>query len=85
MPRYDYTCPSNGRTIEVSHSMAHRVKTWGELCDLAGEPTGETPDNATVVRELSTGTLIESSGTKPAGVPLPTHGCACGKPHGCGA
>lgn len=84
MPRYDYTCQFNGRTLEVSHPMSHRVSTWGELCELAGESLGETPAHAGVIKELSTGTLIET-GTTADDVSLPTQGCACGKPHGCGA
>ena len=84
MPRYDYTCPDNGRTLEVTHSMTRSVSTWGELCELAGEPTGDTPTGASVVKELSTGTRIET-GAPQREIPLPTHGCACGRPHGCGA
>ena len=35
MPRYDYFCEHNGRTIEVTYSMTMQVDSWGELCDFA--------------------------------------------------
>ena len=36
MPTYDYRCNENGRTVEVRHAMTVRVRSWGELCALAG-------------------------------------------------
>ena len=30
MPRYDYRCDANGRTLELSHGMNERVLTWGD-------------------------------------------------------
>lgn len=33
MPRYDYYCEDNGRTIEVSHSIREKLTTWGEVCE----------------------------------------------------
>lgn len=48
MPRYDYHCESNGRTLEVRHGIAERVLTWGELCARAGVPRGETAAEAPV-------------------------------------
>ena len=42
MPTYDYHCPANGRVVEVSHKIAEKVATWGELCRKAGiDPHGE--------------------------------------------
>ena len=35
MPAYDYHCETNGRTVEVSHTMTTLLQTWGELCDTA--------------------------------------------------
>ena len=32
MPTYDYHCTANGRAVEVSHKLADRVRTWGDLC-----------------------------------------------------
>lgn len=46
MPIYEYLCEAGGRVVEVSHKIAEKVQTWGELCgraDLAGcgaEPCG---------------------------------------------
>ena len=48
MPRYDYRCDTNDRTVEVVHSIASRVVTWGELCELAGIDTGDTPSECPV-------------------------------------
>jgi len=81
MPRYDYTCAHNGRTIEVSHSMSERVECWGELCDKAGIELGDSPADAPVFKELSTGTLAERSARK-NDFSLPPS-CACGHTHGC--
>jgi hypothetical protein len=54
MPTYDYRCDANDRTVEVRHSMAHRVQTWGELCEIAGIDPGVT-DAFEPVRKLATG------------------------------
>ncbi|MFT7685787.1 MAG: hypothetical protein ACI9FB_001132 [Candidatus Azotimanducaceae bacterium] len=35
MPRYDYYCTENERTIEVMHSMSIKLVNWGEVCALA--------------------------------------------------
>lgn len=43
MPTYDYHCPANGRTVEVKHAMSEKVRTWGELCALAGLSIEATP------------------------------------------
>jgi len=82
MPRYDYTCEENGRTVEVMHPMDTLVSTWGELCELAAVEPGETPGVTPVKKEMSTGTIIESA-AKSSGVSLP-QSCGCGKRHGCG-
>ena len=31
MPAYDYHCETNGRTVEVSHTMTTLLQTWGGL------------------------------------------------------
>lgn len=54
MPRYDYFCESNGRTIEVTHSMTRRIKDWGELCDLAEIDPEHTPKDVAVHRIITT-------------------------------
>ncbi len=47
---YEYFCAANGRTAEVAHRLKVRLKTWGEVCRLAGIEPGSTPLNAPVVR-----------------------------------
>jgi hypothetical protein len=63
MPTYDYHCPANGRTVEVSHKLADRVRTWGDLCRRAGLPLAGTPAGATVERLITGGSLIGSLGS----------------------
>ncbi len=82
MPRYDYTCQTNGRTLEASHRMGEQISTWGELCEAAVVEPGGTPLDAPVVKLISTGTRIESASDS-RGISLPTS-CGCGKMHGCG-
>lgn len=52
MPRYDYHCPANGRTVEVRHGVDERVLTWGELCERLGLSPGETPPGSPVEKVL---------------------------------
>lgn len=53
MPFYTYHCPANGRTVEVLHSIGHRLKTWGEVCRAADMALGSTPADAGVDKLLS--------------------------------
>ena len=53
MPTYEYLCEANGRTVEVSHKMAEKLQTWGELCQRAGIQPGKTPARAPVSRLIS--------------------------------
>ena len=50
MPRYDYFCKANGKTVEVVHSMSEDLKTWGEVCERAGLAPGKTPGKTAVIR-----------------------------------
>jgi len=52
MPTYVYLCDANGASVEVVHRMAEDVKTWGELCELAGRDQEDTPADAPVRREV---------------------------------
>jgi hypothetical protein len=52
MPVYEYLCPENGQTVEITHSITESLKTWGELCKAAGLDTGKTPKNSPVERLL---------------------------------
>ena len=42
MPRYDYYCDDNDRTVEVVHPIATRLQHWGELCEAANIEPGKT-------------------------------------------
>lgn len=81
MPTYDYRCDSNQRELEVRHSISAEVKTWGELCKLAGLEPGETPLDSPV-RRLATGGNIVGVGSGKNEVLPPAGGCcgggACG-------
>jgi hypothetical protein len=87
MPTYDYHCPANGRTVEVSHKLADRVRTWGDLCKRAGRPLAGTPGKAKVERLITGGSFLGSLGTEkerpcasgPCGAPVCGGGtCAYG-------
>ena len=42
MPNYDYFCKKNGKTVEVSHDVNTKLKTWGEVCFVAQISLGDT-------------------------------------------
>lgn len=48
MPLYDYYCPANEQTVQVTHKMSQDVNTWGDVCALAGQPLGDTPADSPV-------------------------------------
>ena len=74
MPTYEYYCPANHQTLEVIHSMSRKVSTWGELCELAETPAGQTHLDEPVEKLLSTGMLV--TGNKQPDID-------CGAPGGC--
>lgn len=51
MPNYDYFCESNGKTIEVTHSINERISSWGELCFASQYSLGKT-DPLSPVKKL---------------------------------
>jgi len=53
MPFYDYYCPANKKTIEVRHEIGKKLKTWQELCQLAGIGPGKTPLKSPVERLIA--------------------------------
>jgi hypothetical protein len=53
MPSYDYYCPANDLTIEVSHRMNETVSTWGELCEKSGQEPGSTPLESPVEKKIT--------------------------------
>lgn len=78
MPTYDYRCEKNDTVIEVRHGMSLTVKTWGELCDLAGIDPGVTEKVTPVVRLATGGNVVKSSTLKnnmPSGC---NQGMCCG-------
>jgi hypothetical protein len=48
MPTYDYHCAANDRTVQVMHRISQDIKTWGDVCALAGLELGDTPADAPV-------------------------------------
>ena len=54
MSFYDYYCPANKRTVEVRHEIGKKLKTWGELCQLADMDPGKTSLDSPVKRMIST-------------------------------
>jgi hypothetical protein len=76
MPYYEYHCASNGRTLEVRHSMSERLSTWGEVAERAGMDAGDTPVDAPVERLLSTPVPLTGSGQE-QGFQGCGSGCAC--------
>ena len=84
MPTYDYLCPANGRTVEVSHKMAERLGTWGELCKRAGIDSGRTDRRAPVRKLISGGAVLTGgnviTGTLGAKYERPCDTGPCGTP-----
>lgn len=58
MPTYEYYCPSNGQVQEVFHGMSQKLVTWGELCQLADIPLGDTPADEPIQRNILGGQLM---------------------------
>ena len=52
MPTYVYLCDANGAAVEVIHSMAEGLETWGEVCERAGCDPGDTPAEEPVRRRI---------------------------------
>lgn len=52
MPRYDYFCPANGRTVEVRHGAQESLASWGQVAERAGVPLGATPAGSPVERVI---------------------------------
>lgn len=73
MPRYEYRCEANGKTVEVSHSMSDRLKTWDQVCEAAGIECGDTPGSTPVEKVLSLGFVKSASGDSGGCGP----GCGC--------
>ncbi|MBI2992789.1 MAG: zinc ribbon domain-containing protein [Gammaproteobacteria bacterium] len=50
MPRYEYYCAANRRSIEVEHDSSLRIRNWGELCFASGARLGRTRPSTPVRR-----------------------------------
>ena len=81
MPTYDYHCSTNDTTLEVKHRISESVSNWGELCQLAGIETGNTPADTPVEKLITGGGVVKSNsmGSEP---PCATGPCCGGG--GCG-
>lgn len=77
MPTYDYRCEANQEVYEVKHSMADRLDTWGELCDVAGISPGDIALDAKVTRLISGGGVVRSSSLKNPEAPACMSGGGC--------
>lgn len=72
MPKYDYRCDQNGRTVEVTHPMSDSVSTWGELCALADTEIGDTSADSPVHKIISGGFIATGASSAPAA----SHSCS---------
>jgi hypothetical protein len=78
MPRYDYRCDANGRTLELSHGMNQRVSTWGELCELLGIEPGSTRASEPVRKLIRSGGVVRSENLGSGETPACASGPCCG-------
>jgi predicted nucleic acid-binding Zn ribbon protein len=80
MPRYDYYCDVNGQQVEVTHSMAERLTTWGEVCARASVSLGRTPAETPVRKLLSGAGVVRASVLKtPDAPPCGSGSCGSGR------
>jgi predicted nucleic acid-binding Zn ribbon protein len=76
MPTYEYQCEANGRVVEVSHKMAEKIKTWGELCQRADINPGKTDLKTPVTKLMSAGFV--NTGSSSSGSDADCEMPACG-------
>ncbi len=60
MPRYDYFCQDNERTVELVHSMSEKVSTWGDVCRKAKINPGTTSPDAPVRKVFRTAPMANT-------------------------
>jgi hypothetical protein len=77
MALYDYYCEANDRTVEVRHGMSESVKTWGELCEVAGIEAGETRADAPLRRLMSAPVPMTGGSTDSSSGPACGNSCGC--------
>jgi predicted nucleic acid-binding Zn ribbon protein len=84
MAKYDYFCDANGQTIEVTHPMAERLSTWGEVCRWAEMDLGTTPADSPVRKLITGGGVVKSGALKNPDVPPCQMGAPCCGAASCG-
>ncbi len=77
MALYDYYCEANDQTVEVRHSMSETVRTWGELCEVAGLESGDTPADAPLRRLMSAPVPLTGGSTDSSSGPVCGTSCGC--------
>jgi hypothetical protein len=77
MPTYEYLCEANGRVVEVSHRMAERLSTWGELCERAEIAPGKTAPNTPITKLMSAGFVSTGGALSNTELPPCQTGQAC--------
>lgn len=75
MPIYEYRCPANGRSIEVTHGMSETLGTWGELCARGEVDPGTTPADSPVEWVVSLVSARSSGQSQGGGACGPSCGC----------
>ncbi|TNF35698.1 MAG: zinc ribbon domain-containing protein [Gammaproteobacteria bacterium] len=79
MPSYDYRCPANHAVVEVQHRISEQVHNWGELCERAGIPLGDTPADAPVEKLATGGQVVRAGSLKNPEPPCGSGGCGAGR------
>ena len=79
MPSYDYYCESNGRVVEVFHSIGTQLDTWKDLCEAADLDLGATRPDAKVIRKISVPRIITQT-SAPRSNPAPETESAVSSP-----
>lgn len=77
MPTYDYRCEADQQVYEVKHSMSVLLRTWGELCELAGISPGDIAPDTKVTRLITGGGVVKSSSLKNPDAPPCMSGGGC--------
>jgi len=84
MPTYDYLCPENGKTVEISHRMAETLTTWGDLCERTGIELGDTPADSPIRKVITGGAAILGGSSRDSATMPEMSGGACCNGGGCG-
>ena len=77
MPTYDYRCEADQQVHEVQHPMAVSVRTWAELCEVAGIDVGEINPDTPVTRLIRGAGVVRSTALKNPDMPPCMSGGGC--------